>query len=131
MNEEKDGETCRARPAAEWAVGAVSAILVACLVLYLGGQALFGETRPADLHASIEDATALDDATRVTVTVGNRGDEAAFAVTVLATGADAAVTRSIEFDYVAAHATRRGTLVFPGRLEADEIRVVIGGYTGP
>lgn len=131
MGEDKSHGTGKARPATEWVVGGISALLVACLVLYLGRQAMFGDSSPAKLHASIERVTPIGDATSVIVSVSNGGDETAAAVTVLAAGSDAAVTRWIEFDYIPAHAVRRGAFVLPGALEADEIRIGIGGYTEP
>lgn len=122
------------RPAIEWVVGAVSAILVGCLILYLGYQALFGQTRPPDLVTTVERIDKLNNGTVIMVAVANRGDEAAAAVTVFASASDAsgrALRKQIEFDYIAAHAVRRGAFVFPGPISSDAVDVDIGGYTEP
>jgi len=122
------------RPAIEWVVGAVSAILVACLILYLGYQALFGETRPPDLLPTVERIDQFNNGTVVMLAVANRGDEAAAAVTVFASASDAsgrALRKQIEFDYIAAHAVRRGAFVFPGPISSDALDLEIGGYTEP
>lgn len=119
------------RPPIEWLVGAISAALVAGLLLYLGHQVLFGESRAAALGVSIERVASDGDATTVTVAVVNRGDKAAAAVTVLAIGPGAAASRQIEFGYVAAGAMRRGAFVFPGAVNPDEVGVELGGYTEP
>jgi uncharacterized protein (TIGR02588 family) len=126
-NEEQDA----GRPLIEWVVGAISAALVAGLLLYLGHQALFGESRAAALDVSVERVASSGNATTVTVAVANRGDKAAAAVTVLASGPGASASRQIEFDYVAAGARRRGAFVFPGAVSPDEIKVELGGYTEP
>ena len=126
--EQKSGDD--GRPALEWVVGAVSAVLVSCLVLYLGYQAAFGDDRPAELLVSVEQVRHGDGTTTVKVAVSNRGDEAAAAVAVLATGADAS-PRRIELDYVASHATRRAAFVFPGTVAVEDVTVEIGGYAEP
>ncbi len=119
------------RPMIEWAVGAVSAALVICLVGYLVQQAVSGDGRPADLRVSIEHVLQHGGTTTVAVAVSNGGDEAAAAVRVIAAGPDEAVAREIEFDYIAAHAVRRGAFVFPGAVGENDLRVEIGGYVEP
>lgn len=112
-------------------MGGISAILVACVVLYLGHQARFGESRSYELHVSVENMSRLNDATTLTAAVGHRGDETASAVTVLAICPEGSPLRQIEFDYIAVHAVRRGAFVFPGAVVADQILIEIGGYAAP
>lgn len=122
------------RPVVEWAFGAVSAVLVAGLIVHLGYQALFGDARPAALLVAVERIDRLEGASAVMVAIANRGDEAAAAVTVHASAPDASggvARKQIEFDYVAAHAVRRGVFLFPGDVAADDLRVEVGGYVEP
>lgn len=122
------------RPAVEWVFGAVSAAGVAGLVVFLGYQALFDDSRPAALFVSVEGVERVDAGTVVTVAVANRGGETASAVTVYASAPDAsgrASQKQIEFDYIGAHAVRRGAVVFPGAVAPDALRLEIGGYAEP
>lgn len=134
MNEKAQARSDRSRPAVEWIFGSVSAAIVVGLVLFLGYQALFGDTRPPELLVSIDRIDRFDNGTSVIVSVANRGDEAAAAVTVSASASDAsgrASQKQIEFDHIAAHAVRRGAFVFPGPVSSDALQLEIGGYTEP
>lgn len=134
MNEKEQTRSDKSRPAVEWIFGSVSAIVIAGLVLFLGYQALFGDTRPPELLVSVDRIDRLDSGTAVIVSVANRGDEAAAAVTVYASASDAsgrALRKQIEFDYIAAHAMRRGAFLFPGPISSDAFELEIGGYTDP
>lgn len=134
MNKKEQARSDKGRPAVEWIFGSVSAVVIAGLVLFLGYQALFGDTRPPELLVSIDRTDQYNSGTTVIVSVANRGDEAAAAVTVYASASDAsgrALRKQIEFDYIAAHAVRRGAFVFPGAISSDALDFEIGGYTEP
>lgn len=127
MDVEKKG---RCRPAVEWTFAALSGVLVLCLVSFLAHEAMSGGIRPAELVVSIDDVEQLDSGVMIMVTVANRGDKAAAAVTVNASLAEAtAPDKQIEFDYIAAHAVRRGAFLFPRSVEPAALGIQIGGYT--
>lgn len=118
----------------EWAFGAASAAVVAGLVLFLGYEALVGDARSARLAVAVERIDGDRNGSSVTVAVVNRGDEAAAAVTVYASApaASGGVSRKrIEFDYVPAHAVRRGVFMFSGAVAAEDLLVEVGGYVEP
>ncbi|MBP7339305.1 hypothetical protein [Niveispirillum sp.] len=120
----------RRQRAVEWTVGALSGVLVLCLILFLGHEAVFGEVQPARLVVSIAEIEPMDGGTMVTVTVMNQGDKAAAAVTVNASLKEAtAPDKQIEFDYIAAHAVRRGAFLFPHPVNHTVLDIQIGGFT--
>lgn len=120
----------RHRPLVEWICAALSSILVLGLVAFLGHDAIFGGTRPADIVVSIDEVERLDSGTMVMVTVANRGDKAAASVTVNASLAETtAPDKQIEFDYIAAHAVRRGAFLFPHAVKPEALDIQVGGYT--
>lgn len=121
-------------PLIEWVVGALSAVLVAGLVLYLGYEALFADDRPAQLEVAIERIDVVDNGAVVTIAVANRGDKAASAVTVNASAPDDegnAFQKQVEFDFIAANAVERGAFLFPHSVAADDLNIEIGGYSEP
>lgn len=122
----------RGRPTIEWVFAAVSGVLVLGLVAFLGYQALFGERGPANLVVSIERVERMDNGTMVTVAVANRGDKAAASVTVdaaLSAAAGEVPAKQISFDYIAAHAIRRGAFLFPKAISAKDLDIAVGGYS--
>lgn len=124
----------KSRPAIEWVFGSMSALLVAALILFLGYQALFADARPPDLAVTVERIDKLNGGSAVTVAIENRGGEAASAVIVTASAPDASngISRmQIEFDYVAAHAVRRGVFLFSGNVAAQDLLVEVDGYVEP
>lgn len=127
MDAEKKG---RGRPTVEWTFAALSGALVFCLIAFLGHEAISGGIRPAELVVSIDKVEQLASSTMVVVTVANRGDKAAAAVTVNASLAEVtAPDKQIEFDYIAAHAIRRGAFLFPHPVKPTALDIQIGGYT--
>lgn len=131
MTDENNDDEAERRPMIEWIVGAISAVLVICLVVYLVNHAIFAADSPPELRVTIESVLPGDDMTTVAVAVANGGDQAAAAVKVIAVGLDAEIVREIEFDFVAAHSVRRGALTFPGRVDDGQLRIEVGGYVEP
>lgn len=123
------------RPRIEWIVGCVSAILVAVLMGHLANEALFGDTRPPDLHAIVERREAVEGGTLLIVAISNRGDRAAAEVAVEAVKVDGShsVRREIRFDYVAARSVRRGAFLLEDGSDDDltELRLHVQGYVEP
>ena len=117
------------RPLIEWVFGAISGVLVAALLLFLAYEALLATAQPPELVITMENAQVGDNATTVTVAAANRGDEAAAGVIVYA--AHDGARKQIEFDYIAAHAVRRGVFVFPAGIPVEQLVLEVGGFTEP
>lgn len=119
----------------EWVIGAASAILIAGVVVFLAYEAMFADKEPPDLAVAIERLERTGNGTLVMVAVANRGDRAAAEVgveTTVAISGEDPVRKQIRFDYVAAHAVRRGAFVLEGKIvEANEIDVTIHGFVEP
>lgn len=127
MGTEKHGPR---RPVAEWAFAVLSGVLVLGLVAFLGREAVVGGTRSADIVVSIDKIEQVHSGTVVMVTVANRGDKAAASVTVNASlASSSAPDKQIEFDYIAAHAVRRGAFLFPHPVTRAVLDIQVGGYT--
>lgn len=118
------------RPLVEWIVGGIACAAIAGLVGFLVFEALTGDARPPRLSVTVEAVERGESGAVVRVAVRNHGDRAAAGVTVHA--ADGGAERSIEFDYVAGHAVRRGAFVFPGAdIAPERLAVGIGGFVEP
>lgn len=118
------------RPLVEWIVGGIACAAIAGLIGFLVFQALTGDARPPRLSVTIEAIERSENGAVVRVAVRNHGDRAAAGVTVHA--ADGSAERSIEFDYIAGHAVRRGAFVFPDAdIAPDRLAVGIGGFVEP
>lgn len=124
-------ESGRSRPALEWIVGMLSAVIVGGLVSFLGYQAVSGGKRPADLAVAVERVEQRYGSTTITFVVTNRGDAAASTVKILAAGPEGVPPKHVEFDYIASNAEKRGTLVFSGMSDAKQIKIEIDSYTDP
>ena len=123
------------RPMIEWIFGGASAILIAGVMVFLAFEAAFGDKEPPDLAVTIDRLEKVSSGTLVMVTVTNRGDNAAAEVgveTTLTMSGEVPVRKQIRFDYVAAHAVRRGAFIVEGRIEeANDIEVTIHGFVEP
>ena len=123
------------RPVLEWIVGAGSALLVCAIIVYLGHEALFGDTDPPELNATIDKVQRVSGHTLILVAVSNVGDQAAAEVVVGATveGEQAETDqKEISFDYVASHSVRRGAFLLSGsNVNADDVHLAIQGYVKP
>lgn len=131
----KGGKSRAARPAVEWVAGALSCALVVLLIAFLLHQAVSEGGLAPDLAVAVTAVEQAGNGTVVSIEVTNRGDAAAAAVTVHAArrevGAPGA-PKTVEFDYIAGHAVRRGALVFSGEtIPPDALEVGISGYVEP
>lgn len=123
------------RPKLEWIVGTACAVLVLGIVGFLAFEAVFGDNRPPQLSAVIERLERASAGTLAMVTVSNEGDQAAAKVGVQATITKAGqppVQKDIEFDYVAAGASRSGAFVIEGQgVKMEDIAVSVHGFAEP
>lgn len=132
-----DGNSSRAgdRPAVEWIVGGVSAVLVACIAAFLAYQAAFGDSVPPRLSVSVDRFEQVSNGTLVEVVVRNDGDRTAAGVVAqvaMADGQGQTIRKTIRFDYVPGHATRRGAFLLDDpQLSRAEVRPSIDGFTEP
>ncbi|MEX4010247.1 hypothetical protein [Neoaquamicrobium sediminum] len=127
----KENKHRNGRPALEWIVGVISAIVVLGILAFLSYEALFGEVRPPDLLATIDSTEDVEGGTLVLVTLMNRGDQAAAEITVEATGTHVS-RKELRFDYIPSHAVRRGAFLVEGPADtAKDLRLRIHGYVEP
>lgn len=123
------------RPAIEWVVGFVSAALVSCIIAFLAYEALFGGATPPDLAVSIDRVDRMRNGTLVEVIVRNDGDRTAAGVVAQVATMGAAgqrIRKTIRFDYVPGHATRRGAfLLDDAGISPADLQLSIDGFTEP
>lgn len=134
MSDRHDDRT-NDRPKIEWVCGAASAILIVGVIAFLAFEAAFGDGKPPDLAATIERLEDIGNGTLVWVSVTNSGGEAAADVgveAVVATAGAAPARKQLRFDYIAAHAVRRGAFLVQDRgVAAKDLQVTIHGFSEP
>jgi uncharacterized protein (TIGR02588 family) len=122
------------RPALEWIVGILSAMAVCAIIGFLAYEAMFGDTQPPALIATVDGLENVEGGTLVFVALANRGDQAAAGVIVEATigTGDAAVSRELTFDYVPSRAVERGAfMIEQGEVAARDVRLTVHGFVEP
>lgn len=117
----------------EWAVGALSGVLVTALLAYLAWSALAAGDAPPSLRATVERIASVNDGFHVMVAVANAGDETAADVAVAGTlsGGGGEETGEFRIDYLPSGSMRHGTLVFSRDPRQGELRIAITGYSEP
>jgi len=119
----------------EWVIGALSGIMVAALVAYLGYRAISTDRRPPVFDLAVEEIESVGGAFHIAISATNNGDETAADLVVSATltdGEQLIETGEIQFDYLPAGSTRRGAFVFrndPAR--TGQLRLSVLGYSEP
>lgn len=99
----------------EWAVAAVSALLVLGVIGYLLYEALAEPQTPPAIEVTVEAVQAVGNGYLVEFEAQNRGQTTAAGLAVEGTlrrGAEAVETASATLDYVPAEGSRRGGLYF-------------------
>lgn len=117
----------------EWAVGALSGVLVLVLLAYLAWSAFAAGDAPPRFRTTVERVAAVDDGFHALVAVANTGDGTAADVAVagvLSAGGDEEAG-GFRIDYLPAGSTRRGTVVFKRDPRQGELRIAITGYSEP
>lgn len=118
------------RPVVEWVFGLISGCGVVALIGFLGWQAVYSASAPADLSVRVLDVHQGTQSSIVDFEVENRGDRAASSVTVQAQSPDRGV-RYVEFDHVAPHSVQRGSFAVPAGVSEGDLVIEIGGHTVP
>lgn len=125
----------KTRPLIEWIFGGISAAIVAMVILYLGYEAVFGDSEPPDFAVTIDRLEEVESGTLVMVTVANKGDRSAAEITVQAGIAPDGVepsTKEIRFDFIAAHSMRKGAfIVEDGPVDEESLTFTVQGYVEP
>ena len=116
-------------PRAEWAVAALSALLVLGTIAWLAVRAMRPAAEPA-FAVSVDAVTVHQGGWTARVRVENRGDRAAAAVEV--EGAlEGGETSGFTLDFLAGRSTRHGALRFRGDPRPAALTLRVRGYADP
>ena len=121
-------------PAAEWAVGALGALLLVATVAFFVREAARGPARPPDIVVAVDTVVAGRGGWLVRVRARNLGDETAAAVMLrgtLTTPDGASADRETTLDYLPGRSERRAGLVFPADPRRGTLRVEVVGHQTP
>jgi uncharacterized protein (TIGR02588 family) len=116
-------------PRAEWAVAALSAVLVLGTIAWLAVHAVRPAADP-EFAVSVDTITAREGGWTVRVRVENRGDRAAAAVEV--EGAiEGGEVSGFTLDFLAGGSARHGALRFRGDPRPAALTLRVRGYADP
>lgn len=118
----------------EWAVAAVSAVVVLGAIGLMLYEALAGASTPPDMEVRVDEVTQITGGYLVQLQVRNVGQSTAAEVTVegeLKNGEQTVETSETTIDYVPAEATRSGGLFFTENPAMYTLEVRALGYDEP
>lgn len=118
----------------QWTIAAISVALVIGVFAYLGWQALFRPDMPPRITVETGEVEDANDVHRVAFRAHNAGTRAAAAVQIegeLVSGDSVIERAAATLDYLPAHATRGGGLLFRSRVAGATVRVHATGYADP
>ena len=118
----------------EWLLGALSAALVLAMIGFTLYRAISATTETPDLDVVVERIEAASGRFRVGFRVDNRGDATAATVKIegqLKRGDETIETSETTLDYVPAHSTRRGGLLFNHDPSRFVVRLEARSYQEP
>ncbi|OJF97252.1 TIGR02588 family protein [Pararhizobium antarcticum] len=118
----------------EWLLGGSCALLVAAMIGWIGYEALTGREGQAELSTRIVHQDKGDAGYRVMFLVGNTGKRTASSVVVrgeIRDGDSVLETSEVTFDYVPAHSSVSGTLLFRSPPQAGQLQVRPTAYSDP
>jgi uncharacterized protein (TIGR02588 family) len=116
-------------PRAEWAVAALSALLVFGTIAWLAVRAMRPAAEP-EFAVSVDTVTVREGGWTARVRVENRGDRAAAAVEV--EGAlEGGEVSGFTLDFLAGRSTRHGALRFRGDPRPAALTLRVRGYADP
>lgn len=135
MNADQDGETQEGqRPAAEWAVGVLGAVVLIAVVGFLAYQAAAVRDGPPNLRVPVIQVDEQGPPYVVTVRVHNGGGRTAEDVQLageLARGDTTVEQASATARYVPPHSHRKALLVFRTDPDTATLNVKAAGYSLP
>lgn len=118
----------------EWAVAAVSSVIVAAMIGFLLFEAVTTSHAHPDPVASVEQVTPASDGFRLTFNARNMGQATAASVTFRATlRQDGQVVEQAEvtFDYLPARASQQGAFIFAQNPRLFDVALRAVSYTLP
>ena len=119
----------------EWVIGGVSAALVLLMIGFVLYGALTAQTTQAEFEIAIERVDETDAGNyRVAFRTVNRADSTAAGVEItgeLSVGDQTMETHSVTLDYVPAHSSRSGTLLFENDPREAELHLMVVGHRDP
>lgn len=133
MSKKSESEQAAGKNALEWAVFALSMLLVLGVIAALAVDAVRWKPGPARLEIAT-DAPALEDGQlRVPLSVTNRGDSVAINVNieVVGHGPKGDRTANLTIDFIPRGATREGFAVFPPDQDPNQLEARVSGYEKP
>jgi uncharacterized protein (TIGR02588 family) len=119
--------------ALEWAVFAVSAVVIAAIVATLAHHEITRPDSPPDLQVRVLAAREAAGGVAVTLKVENRGGTTAASVAIEALFSAAGTTErgQVVIPYVPAGSSRTGEVLFSRKPGPDEFKVRVAGYELP
>jgi uncharacterized protein (TIGR02588 family) len=118
----------------EWLTGAVCAVLVAGMIGWIGYEAVTGlEGRP-ELSTRIVHQEKAGDGQRVVFLIENTGARTGAGVVVegqIRDGDTVLETSEVTFDYVPAHSSVSGAMLFQSPPDAGRLQIRPTGYSDP
>ncbi|WP_027488059.1 TIGR02588 family protein [Allorhizobium undicola] len=118
----------------EWVVGAVSTLVVAALIGWIGYEAVTATSAPPDLTIHKLGTDRLEAGWRVNFEIRNHAPSSAAGVEVrgeVLDGSEPLEGAEVTFDYVPAHSRARGALIFTHDPKDKTLRLSAVGMTEP
>lgn len=118
----------------EWLTGAICAVLVAGMISWIGYEAVAGQKGQPELSTRIVHQDKVGDGQRAVFLIENTGTRTAATVVVqgeIRDGETVLETSEVTFDYVPAHSSVSGALLFQSTPEAGQLRIRPTGYSDP
>lgn len=118
----------------EWAVGAVSAVLVLAMIGFVLYQAVSVTSARPELHVVAETVEPAGAGFQVPFRAVNRGDSTAAGVNVegrIERDGETVETSGVTLDYVPAHSEQRGGLFFREDPRQGRLVLEVKGYADP
>jgi len=118
----------------EWGIGSFCALLVALMIGWIGYEAVNGLEGQPELSTRIVHQENGDAGYRVVFLVENTGKRTAASVVVrgeIRDGDSILETSEVTFDYVPAHSSASGALLFRSPPEPGQLQIRPTGYSDP
>ena len=133
MSKKAESEEPAGKNALEWAVFALSCLLVLGVIVALAMDAIRWEPGPARLEIKMDEAKVEEGQLRVPLSVVNRGASVAINVNVevVGRGPQGDRTATVNFDFIPRDATREGVAIFPPDQDPQQLEGRISGYEKP
>ncbi|WEZ84318.1 hypothetical protein P6U16_06635 [Rhizobium sp. 32-5/1] len=118
----------------QWLTGAICAVLVSGMIGWIGYEAVIGQEGQPELSTRIVHQDRVGDGQRVVFLIENAGARTAAAVVVqgqIRNGEAVLETSEVTFDYVPAHSSVSGAMLFQSPRDAGRLQIRPTGYSDP